>query len=303
MNDHEVEDLLRCSEGPEPRLRTSRAVIDAARGQLRQPKPAARASRLVRHLAPLAAACLCLAVIIRLLTAPATLGSVASDTLPVRRGSAILSLGRGGRLFAEDELLPTRRADICLADGSTVRLDARTRLLLDRPQEGERGRLALKTGRIFLRVDSAPGDFVVAGSAEVRVVGTAFGIAEKDGQTSVNVIAGRVAVRSGGKQIELCRGESAAAREGAPPAKTAADADAAVRWARDATRFENRTLGEALDWISRNSSYRFDAPPPLAETRVSLAVAHEPMREVIEALALACELKCSFQDHDVTMRE
>jgi len=319
MNDRDVENLLLCYEGPQPRPETTRAITDAARKALpakaKAPTPA-RPKRLLRFALPAAAACLCLAVVIRLLLFPEApdsaeragtvavqLGAVASPSINVQRNGKTITLAREAALFAGDELAPVRRADIALADGSTVRLDKGTRLKLHKTPEGERARLGLESGRIFLRVAEAPGDFIVLAGIEVRVIGTSFGVDRNNRATSVDVIAGRVAVGSGDEQIELTRGESAAAPEGGPPAKTTADPNPAVAWARDAQRFEGRPLGEVLDWISSNSTYRFDAPPQITEIRVNVTVADQPMRELIESLALACDLRHSVTDHDVTLRK
>jgi len=303
MNDRDIENMLRSLEGPGPREETTRSIMRAARAcepLLKRKKPA---RRLMRWAALAAAACACAAAFAWLLIGSGEpVGTVASERLDVWRNEKLVALGREADLFAGDEIVTASRADVTLADGSTVRLDKGTRLVLRRTTEGERARLVLKAGGIFLRVSTAPGEFVVTGSAEVRVLGTSFGVREADGRTTVNVIGGRVALRSGDEVIELSRGESAAAREGGSPAKTAADPNIALAWARDPARFENRPLGEVLDWISSNSTYRFDAPPEIAEIRVNVTAAEQPLRDVIEALALACDLKYSLEDHDVTMR-
>lgn len=323
MNDRNIEDLLRSFEGPSPRGETTRGIMDAARtaaGARKEAPPARRTLRLRRWLP--VAACIAIAVTVWLLV-PSTgtgpvdvmsgslngivpkgavpLGKVASESLDVKRKGKTYSLKREAALFAGDELAPALRADIKLADGSSVRLDKGTRLKLHKTSEDERGRLGLESGRIFVRVAKAPGEFIVLAGAEVRVAGTAFGVSRNDRGASVHVIEGRVVIGSVGRQIELSRGESATAKEGAPPTRTTADPNVAVVWARDAQRFEGRPLGEVLDWISRNSTYRFDVPADVARRRVSVAVADQPMREIIEAVVIACDLKYSVENHDVTI--
>jgi ferric-dicitrate binding protein FerR (iron transport regulator) len=324
MNDRDIEKLLRSFEGPSPRGETTRRIMDAARKTAgRHDKaPAPRGMSRLRRWLPVAA-CIAIALTVWLLvqrrdTGPpdimsgsltgtvskgaVPLGKVASDSLDVKREGKTYSLKREAALFAADELAPALRADIKLADGSTVRLDKDSRLKLHKTSEDERGRIGLESGRIFVRVAKAPGEFIVLAGAEVRVAGTAFGVSRNDRGTSVNVIEGRVVIGSVGRQIELSRGESATAQEGAPPTRTTADPNPAVAWARDATRFDNRPLTDVLDWISSNSSYRFDVPAEVASRRVSVAVADQPMREVIEAVAIACGLKSSVADHNVTMK-
>lgn len=220
----------------------------------------------------------------------------------VRRGQDA-QLPAGSEVFAGDALSAPQGGGLELADGSTVKLDRGTGLTISPPMTGERVRLRLDSGRVFVRAAHVPGSFVVAASAEVRVLGTVFGVEEAGGRTAVSVQDGRVAVSSAGKAIELVRGLSGAAAAGAAPELTGADADEALKWARDWTRFEDRPLGEVLDWLAANSSYRFQMDEALrGRHRVTVAIAGEPPREVIEALMLSCGLDYRFDGHDVTVK-
>ena len=108
---------------------------------------------------------------------------------------------------------------------------------------------------------------------------------------------------SGRKGIELERGQSGAAREGAAPELTSDNPNKALRWARDPVRFKDRPLGEVLDWLSRNSSYRFSAPPAVREMRVSVVISDEPMLEIIDAMMLTCNLTRDVQGNDITINK
>jgi len=321
MNTREIEDLLRSYEGPQPRPETTRAVINAA-AQARPAQPAPkpptavprrrRTVRILRWGLAAVAACLIIAVILHFRPSHAPpspaanppIGTVASDGLVILRDGKQHPALPPETLFVNDKLETRKRADISLADGSTIRLDEGARVDLREPLEGERSRVALAAGRIFLRVAGGQGTFVVAGSAEVRVVGTSFGVQEKEGQTSVNVIGGSVVLQSDAGSLTLERGQSAAARKGAPPDRTTVDPNAAVIWARDPTRFENQPLANVLDWIGRNSTFRFEvSPESLNERRVSIAIMDEPMRQIVEALALTCGLQYAMDKDDVKIQK
>ena len=93
-------------------------------------------------------------------------------------------------------------------------------------------------GRVFLRVAEAPGEFIGKATAEVRVTGTAFGVSEEEGITTVNVVGGRVAVVSGGGSAQVERGQSAGAAADRPPAMIPDKPYAELAWARDVTAFK-----------------------------------------------------------------
>jgi ferric-dicitrate binding protein FerR (iron transport regulator) len=284
------------------------AVMPAPGRPIAQPRTGRGRWRLV---AALSAACLLLGagVAYWLLSRPGpqtgsrAIASVERGTLSIQRAGRRLVGKSGDPLFAGDRLSCSSMTDIGLADGSSVKLDRGTDLVLKPTGEGGRANLGLKSGRAFLRVAEAPGEFRVAGSARVRVLGTVFGVEERGGRTEVDVLEGRVELSSAGEAVNLRRGQSAAAAAGKPPAITGADPNVELLWARELIRFENRPLRDVLAWIEANSSYRFEIPEKqLAAHRVSVAVAEEPMREVIEALMLSCGLDYRFEKHDVRVK-
>lgn len=316
MDDREMEDLLRSFEGPEPSPETTRKVMDTARrppvdrskaagGLWHVGAPRARARRAYLAAAAIAACALFAASIWWVLSARREpVGAMLSDGATVRRGGSETALLRDAPLFAGDELTASERTEFRLNDGSAVKLDRGAFLAIVRPPESARARLRLKEGRVFLRVAKGGGEFAVAGSAEVRVLGTCFGVEEKDGRTTVSVWEGLVALRTGAGEIQVARGHSGSASAGAPPEKASADPNDALLWAREVARFERRPLGEVLDWIAANSTFRFDVPGKAREEQiVSVSVAEEPMRQVVEALMLSCNLPYSFDGNDVKVRE
>lgn len=88
------------------------------------------------------------------------------------------------------------RRSITLADGSTVDLNARSRLRIDF-SKNER-RVELLAGQALFQVakDSTRPFIVASGTATVRAVGTQFDVYRKDSGTTVTVLEGRVAVYS-----------------------------------------------------------------------------------------------------------
>jgi len=312
MNERDIEKLLQRLEGPAPRPETTRAVMELARksaapsttAAMHSVKARAFRARLRWAVAALVLISVATGVGVWLRGGKTVLATVASDALQVRRDGQALTLNREAPLYAGDEIAAETESDILLKDQSTVRIDTGTLLRLDPPRKGERARLALEKGRVFLSVSPAEGAFLVSASAEVRVVGTRFGVVEDNGLTSVHVLSGRVALQSAGAELTLERGRSGEARKDNAPVETAADPDDALLWARDMIFFENRPLGEVLDWLADNSSYRFEASEDLrARIQVSVAVGDEPIPDIVRALALTCGLRHEFDGHDVTITE
>ena len=304
---NDVEKLLRSFEGPEPGDSAAQAIFAAARAQA-QANAQRRAGRrrLIRKLSIAAVACLLIALAASLLAPsqePVEMGTVACERMPLMRKGEATVLLRGQRLFTGDVLQPEVRSDISLDDGSSVRIDAGTKVALCVPGENERVRLLLERGRIFVRAASAPGSFIVAGTGEVRVLGTAFSVEEQDARTRVSVIGGEVALTTAGGSIELERGETGAVRRGAAPRKTGDNPYILTLWARDTTRFDNRPLGDVIDWLTFNTSYRFTLPPQARDIRVSITIRDEPIEQVIRTLGLVSGLTFTVDRNDVTVKQ
>ncbi len=316
MNDDQVEELLRSYRGPDPRPETKEAVMRAARGARADQAPAATVEPVVRAprrrrrrwpamTAAAAAALLVAAGLHHHFSAPdnVALGRSLRSGLAVERAGRDVPVCKDGALCAGDLIRAPEGGLIELNDGSTVKMDRGTRLSLAKPEEGGRARLALGGGRVLLRVTPAPGDFTVSGSALVRVLGTVFGIEESAGRTSVGVLRGKVALSSGGKQIELARGQSGSAARGAPPAATGRDPDEDLRWARERVAFRDRPLSEVLDWISDNSSYRFEITTVRSlERTVTVSVTDQSMRELIDEVLGPCGLTYEFDGRCVKIK-
>jgi|GEM_PF-3052703 len=234
--------------------------------------------------------------------APAAVGQSRSEGLFVTRDNRETALAAYAPLFAGDRLRAGTRADLVLADGSSVRLDSGTALGIAAPGPGERAHLELTAGRVFLRVAPAPGRFrVAAGAAAIEVLGTVFGVGLEDGAAVASVFEGRVRVGTDAGELELGRGESARADADSAPLRMAENPAELLAWARDWTRFDDRPLGEVLDWIAANSPYRFTASAAVRARRVSVAIADEPLSRTLETMIITCNLERTTRDHDVVL--
>ncbi|HYG76408.1 MAG TPA: FecR domain-containing protein [Planctomycetota bacterium] len=315
MTEKALEELLRNAPGQQPRVETTDAVLQAASKPVNTPtaraipKPAlvvftpAPRSRWPLYLGAAAAIVLVgCGVWLLLPETPVTVGST-MDAMQVKRDGKILRLEPNVILLAGDTLLPGSRARFLTNDGSLVKTDGNATVLLQKPHRGERVRIQLQSGRVYVRASASPLSFIVDAGATVRVVGTWFGVGVSSGTCEVNVLEGTVEVAQGRAALNVTRGQSAMALAGAAPSLTAIDPNTALLWTRDYTTFTQRPCTEVLRWIEQNSSYRFVLPHNMRDRNVSIAVADEPPREVIEIVLISCGLNYKFSEFDVIVRE
>ena len=221
---------------------------------------------------------------------------VLAGELHVTRDGQTMLVKSGERLRADDDATAATIVTCSLRDGSLVKLDRGSRAVFGRRGWGERAHLALKEGRMFLRVAKVSGRFVVSGDrGDVEVLGTIFGVAREKDALAVSVFKGRVAVRSPVGALEVGNGQSAQAAAEQKPVLVDVDPNQALSWARDTTEFRARPLGEVLDWIEANSSYTFNMPPTLRSETVTIVISEVSMSNVIEALCVTCGATCEIR--------
>lgn len=166
---------------------------------------------------------------------------------------------------------------IVLADGSTIELNTRTRLVV-RFDSGER-KVELRAGEAFFAVAKDPSRpfRVLSDDAVVQAIGTQFNVYERPGGTEVTVVEGRVALTARHaetamqtKATELSAGSRARIKDEATPVVAAARSDAAVAWRQRRLVFEDEALGTVVDEFNRyNVRQLVVADTALAARRIS----------------------------------
>jgi transmembrane sensor len=145
---------------------------------------------------------------------------------------------------------------IQLADGSTVELNARSKLqvhLTDRQRD-----VLLLDGQALFRVakDKQRPFVVHVGDAQVRAVGTEFDIYKKPAATVVTVVEGRVEAydrssSDAAAPVLLSAGEQLTVMPHAAAKPTAADPAVATAWVQKRLMFEETPLGEVAEEFNR----------------------------------------------------
>jgi transmembrane sensor len=176
---------------------------------------------------------------------------------------------------------------IALADGSTVKLNSRSRIKVRLGKQ--RRSIQLLEGQAFFQVakDEARPFVVLSGDTAVRAVGTQFDVYRKTADTVVTVVEGRVAVTpasletSAGRaaadtrhvtpsQIPLSAGEQLVVSANAESRPRPADVDIATAWTQQLLVFSNTPLVEVAQEFNRyNKRQLVIAPGALADFNVT----------------------------------
>ncbi len=187
---------------------------------------------------------------------------------------------------------------LTLEDGSLVRLGPRTRLQL-RFEDGWRS-VELLRGEATFQVARDPlRPFVVnAGLAQVRAVGTAFGVERQTGQVIVTVSEGAVAVSQSGQSgrrtesrpagagpvgrdgasqsiVAVAAGEQVAVSRTRTASVRKVDVARALAWAEGRLIFDNETLAQAVNEFNRRNRLQIEVK--------DAALAGLPVRGVFDA--------------------
>ena len=171
--------------------------------------------------------------------------------------AGLIAVAFGGYAFLNRGALSTGVGEqriVQLADGSTVRLDTDSRIVL-RFAAGER-HVDLDRGQAFFEVAHDPSrPFIVqAGDTTVRAVGTRFDVRRDGDQVRAVLVEGVVQVRTGSaaKVWTLQAGQQITSGDGAPQARDA-DVQAATGWTSGHIVFEAVPLAAAVAEVNRYS--------------------------------------------------
>lgn len=169
----------------------------------------------------------------------------------------------------------TERRTVSLPDGSSVTLNASTRLETEW-LDHER-RIHLVSGQALFRVakDKARPFIVTVGDRTITALGTAFDVRLDADKVQVTLLEGRVAVRGVGKAaqqptLELKPNQQMVALGGELPTVQSVDTTLASAWAEGQLFFTDKALPAAVAEMNHYSARQIVvADPALSEYRVN----------------------------------
>ncbi|MBW8812476.1 MAG: FecR domain-containing protein [Caulobacterales bacterium] len=200
------------------------------------------------------------------------------------------------------------RRRVQLADGSTVDLNAGTRLTVR--FDGDARHVSLDGGQAVFDVahDAARPFLIAAGDRTIRVVGTQFDVRRRDGRLAVTVARGAVEVRPAegarGKAYRLHPGQRLEHVEGAPDALiSAAEAEDVLAWRTGRLVYRGQPLGEVVADLNE----QFPTPiriedPSLAAEPISGVLVLDNQAAVIRRLALLVPIRTVRSGAGVVLR-
>lgn len=177
--------------------------------------------------------------------------------------------------------------DLTLADGSRLTLagDTKVRVSLRR----HRRDVTLVEGQAAFDVAHRDGDpFVVAlGDQTVRVIGTEFDVARRDGRTAVTVRRGVVAVaQAAGGEMRLTRGQQVLHAEGsATQTVRAADPEAVLAWREGKLVYDAASLAQVVADFNRYGDTPIRVDPSAAGVTVTGVFQVDRADAMVERLA------------------
>ena len=200
------------------------------------------------------------------------------------------------------------RRTVQLADGSTLDLDAGTRLSVTLGRDARR--VTLEEGQaVFDVVHDVRHPFIIAaGDRTVTDVGTQFDVRRRDGKLSVTVAHGAVEVRpaegAGGQAYRLHPGQRLDHMEGARVTQVAtAQADEVLGWRNGRLVYRGQPLGEVVADLNQQFStpIRID-DPELAAAPISGVLILDSQDAVIRRLSLLVPIRAVRSDAGVVLR-
>jgi ferric-dicitrate binding protein FerR (iron transport regulator) len=187
---------------------------------------------------------------------------------------------------------PGEVQQVDLADGSTVRLMANSRLAYSpaRVADDFSRQVTLGAGRAFFEVAASSQPFVVeTPTARTTVLGTSFGVEARAGETRVVVADGRVEVASrtaSDAPVALAPGQSSQVpQDAAPTAPEAVDVADALGWTQ-LFLFRDTPMDRIADRLAQHYQMPVAVDPALRDQAVTGTFEHaQPLPDVLNALA------------------
>jgi transmembrane sensor len=244
---------------------------------------------------------------------------------PLARGQRVaiaasilfLCLSLGAALWWQDTHDPTyatrvgEQRTVTLSDGSTVELNARSRIRIRFTQATRE--VDLMEGQALFRVARNPSrPFIVAtGTTRVRAVGTQFDVYRKSTGTVITVVEGKVAVSAPEEPtiaaatpkiaaVLLAAGEQVTVTPLVLSAPTSADPAISTAWTQGKLVFESTALSEVLQEFSRyNARPLFIDDPKLLTLHINGTFATTDSAQLVHFLADRFGLVIHYTDDGI----
>jgi transmembrane sensor len=149
------------------------------------------------------------------------------------------------------------RVEYRLPDGSDVRMNADSRITLDKKDFLNNRTLTLD-GEAFFSVTRGTPFTISAGRGNIRVLGTSFNVYSRADAFKVSCLTGKILVNSGKQSVTIIPGESAELRGSDLIRFTNSKINSAAAWIDGEFNFDNSPLNMVLDEMERQFNVKFE---------------------------------------------
>jgi len=189
------------------------------------------------------------------------------------------------------------QSSVVLEDGSRIRLDTNSRMLVQ--YSASERRITLVRGQAFFDVVHLPSRplRVEVGAATIRDLGTRFDVRKDDGQVRITVVEGAVQVgeRARGVRWTMTAGQQMLTGP-TPRGPFPVDASKATSWTNGRLVFENMSLSQVAAEMNRYGRHRLILDlGPISEIKVSGAFDSTDTNAFVAAVSRLYDLKAKTQ--------
>jgi transmembrane sensor len=149
------------------------------------------------------------------------------------------------------------RVEYHLPDGSDVRMNADSRITLDKKDFVNNRTLTLD-GEAFFSVTRGTPFTISAGRGNIRVLGTSFNVYSRTDAFKVSCLTGKVLVTSGKQSVTIIPGESAELRGPDLIRFTDSKINSVADWIDGEFNFDNSPLNMVLNEMERQFNVKFE---------------------------------------------
>lgn len=189
-----------------------------------------------------------------------------------------------------------------LSDGSIVKLNSGSEIRFPKIFP-DSARYVVLSGEAYFEVTHSERPFYVnTGNAQIRVLGTQFGVWARDEQTRVTVREGRVSLRAlelpPAAAVELTANQMSICRQQNPPeSPRAVDAGHLLGWLEGKIVFEQTSLTEVVAELQRVYNVTIAlSDPAFGRHTITGSFLHKPIESVLASICLTLDLQYSRQD-------
>jgi ferric-dicitrate binding protein FerR (iron transport regulator) len=184
-----------------------------------------------------------------------------------------------------------------LPDGSIVKLNSGSEIRFPK-NFPDSARYVVLTGEAYFEVTKEDRPFYVnTGNAQIRVLGTKFGIWARDEQTRVTVREGRVSLRAlespPAAAVELTANQMSVCRQQSPPEPPQTiDAGQLLGWLEGKIVFDQTALTEVVAELQRVYNVKIElSDPALGQHTITGSFHRKPLESVLASISLTLDLQ------------